>query len=122
MSTFVMLEWAFSLRGLSPLEKLVAIRFAGSAGTAEDGLTAVGTYEVSAHDLADWCNCNKEDAVVSLHALRGHGLLVDEIDVWRYRITLPLPARVRSAPRDVAPNMAVEVARAVLEEGGLTLK
>jgi hypothetical protein len=91
MATFAMMEWAWGLRGLQPLDKLVALYFAGNAGAAEGG--EGGAMDVAAHDLAEWCGAKKEDVVTALFALQRHGVRVREIDVWLYRVELGLGLR-----------------------------
>lgn len=91
MSTFKMMSWAWALRGLQPLDKLVAVYFAGHAGTTEAG----GGMDLAAHDLAEWCGTLKEDAVEALFSLRRHGLTVNEIEPWLYRVEFGLPPQQR---------------------------
>ena len=83
MSTFEMMKWAWDLKGVDPLEKLVAIYFGGTAG-GTDGYVET---EIVAHDLAAWCGCSKEDAVTALSSLSRHGLRHEEVDVWLYKVS-----------------------------------
>lgn len=92
MSTFALLHWAMDLRGLTPLDKLAAIYFAAMAGS--DGKTA--RMDVAIYDMADWCGCKKEEAVMALDSLRGAGLVSREIDHWIYRAEL----NIAQEPRD----------------------
>lgn len=100
MSSLSFLAWALDLRGTSPIEKLVAIYFGSRAGTVFDDTEDYGLLEATAHDMADWCGCKKEDVDVALDVLRGAGLTTERVDIWLYRMRLPLQREPTKVIRD----------------------
>lgn len=96
MSTMKALTWAFGLQGLRPVEKLLAIYFAGHAGTNDDGVLRM---DIMAHDSAIWCGCLKEEIEPALSRLSNGGLIVEEIGPWLWVVELvfaPAPRQLYS--------------------------
>lgn len=89
MSSFEILKWAFDLREVDPVDKLIAIYFGGHAGIGSDRCASM---DIDILELAVWCGCNKEDAVIALGKLRPHGLESEESGIWRYKAILQLNA------------------------------
>jgi hypothetical protein len=98
MSTFAMMKWAADLREIGPIDKLVALYFASSAGAAGE---SSGAMEIVAQHAAEWCCCKKEDAVIALFGLRRHGLKVQEVEPWLFHVFLRLDSN------DIMPSRPV---------------
>lgn len=105
MSTMRALAWAFALKNIDPLEKLVAIYFAGNAGTGDED--DVSAMRIDVYEMSEWCGCHKEDADLALMALRAHGLQCEGLGPWLYAAALggnkPL-----TAPRTAIDSKADE--------------
>jgi hypothetical protein len=101
MSTFKMMKWAWDLIEIDPVERLVALYFAGSAGAVDE--QGSGAMDINILEMARWCGCSKEDAVLALDRLNRFGLRAEELGPWLYRAWLPLapmpkPANVALPP------------------------
>lgn len=111
MSTFAVMTWAFDLNGITPINKLAAIYFAINAGSGGDGRDPPW-MEIVADDLAQWCGCDREEAVTALWELERHGLHAEEFSPWKYLVRLQLDQSPQQRSRGVPeaePQMTLYV-------------
>lgn len=101
--SFQAMIWAFGLRDVSPLAKLVAIR------VGDDCDAGVGTIAVvGIRKLIDWCNADYDEVLLALAELRIHGLNWRDDGAGSFEIHFPL-INPTTAPDTKAPEERIAI-------------
>ena len=88
MNTFAILSWAMTVRGVSPLARLLAFKFSDHPAYDEDV-----HVRVPIRSLIEWADADYDHVLIALDELRAVGVAWSDGGDGTFVLRLPLEAR-----------------------------